>query len=64
VRLTEFWSRMDRQFGVGYTESIARDHVVSGLGGVTVEAALARGDEVKDVWRAVCDEFGVPSRER
>lgn len=64
VRHTEFWDRMARQFGPGYAESVARDHVLSVLGGVTVEAALARGDDVKGVWRAVCEEFGVPSRER
>jgi hypothetical protein len=55
---------MNRHFGVGYAESIARDHVLSDLGGATVEAALARGDDVKDVWRVVCEEFAVPSRER
>ena len=63
VRHTEFWDRMTRQFGASYAESVARDHVLSTLGGVTVEAALARGDDIKGVWRAVCDEFAVPSRE-
>ncbi|WP_043603949.1 MULTISPECIES: DUF3046 domain-containing protein [Protofrankia] len=64
MRLTEFWARMNKQFGSGYAESVARDHVVAGLGGVTVEAALARGDDAKDVWRAVREEFGLPARER
>lgn len=64
MRLTEFWARMNRHFGEGYAESIARDHVLATLGGATVEGALARGDDAKDVWRAVCEEFAVPSRER
>ncbi|EIV96006.1 Protein of unknown function (DUF3046) [Frankia sp. QA3] len=64
VRLTEFWAKMDTRFGSAYAESFARDHVLAGLGGATVEAALARGDDAKAVWRAVCDEFGVPARER
>ncbi|WP_322747865.1 MULTISPECIES: DUF3046 domain-containing protein [unclassified Frankia] len=64
MRLTEFWARMNKQFGSGYAESVARDHVVARLGGVTVSDALARGDDVKDVWRAVCDDFEVPARDR
>ncbi len=55
---------MNKQFGSGYAESVARDHVVARLGGVTVSDALARGDDVKDVWRAVCDDFEVPARDR
>jgi hypothetical protein len=62
--LTEFWAKMDRQFGSAYAESFARDQVLAGLGGATVEAALARGDDAKAVWRAVCEECDVPARER
>lgn len=63
MRLTEFWARMDRQFGAEYAQSVAHDHVLARLGGVTVEGALARGDDAKAVWRAVCAEFDVPARE-
>lgn len=63
VRLTEFWAKMNRQFGAEYAASVARDHVLGGLGGATVEGALARGDDAKAVWRAVCQEFDVPARE-
>jgi hypothetical protein len=55
---------MGRQFGAGYVDSVARDHVLASLGGATVEGALARGDDAKAVWRAVCQEFDVPARER
>jgi hypothetical protein len=63
VRLTEFWDRMNRQFGAEYAQSVARDHVLASLGGVTVEGAFARGEDAKAVWRAVCTEFDVPARE-
>lgn len=55
---------MNKQFGAAYADSLARDHVIAGLGGATVEAALRRGDDAKQVWRAVCDEFDVPARDR
>jgi len=38
--------------------------VLAPLGGRTVEAALAAGVEAKRVWRAVCEEFGVPRAKR
>lgn len=64
VRLQEFWSRMGRQFGPAYAESVADDHVLSGLGGRTVTQALAEGSDVKVVWQAVCEEFEVPAQLR
>jgi hypothetical protein len=60
VRLTVFWERMREQFGEAYAESLAKDYVLSGLGGRTVIKALADGEDVKVVWRAVCDAFSVP----
>jgi hypothetical protein len=64
VRLSEFWYRMGDQFGRSYAESIARDHVISGLGSRTVAQALDDGDDALQVWRAVCEEFEVPARNR
>jgi hypothetical protein len=60
VRLTEFWARMREQFGDVYAESLAKDYVLSKLGGRTVNKALADGEDAKVVWRAVCDTFNVP----
>lgn len=54
MRLTEFWRRMDEQFGEAYAESFAQDHVMSELGGRTVRQALDAGWEARDVWRAIC----------
>jgi DUF3046 family protein len=64
VRLTVFWERMRRQFGDSYAPSVARDYVLAGLGGRTVDQALAEGEDVKTVWRAVCEAFDVPDRLR
>jgi Protein of unknown function (DUF3046) len=60
VRLTEFWGRMREQFGDVYAESLAKDYVLSDLGGRTVNQALADGEDAKVVWRAVSDTFNVP----
>ncbi|HVT70958.1 MAG TPA: DUF3046 domain-containing protein [Trebonia sp.] len=64
MRLTEFWARMREQFGDVYAESLAKDFVLSGLGGRTVNKALADGEDVKLVWRAVSEQFNVPDRLR
>jgi hypothetical protein len=64
VQLTVFWDRMTAQFGDVYAQSVAKDFVLAGLGGRTVERALADGVEAKVVWRAVCEVFDVPDRLR
>jgi hypothetical protein len=64
VRLTEFWERMNARFGPAYADSVARDQVISGLGDRTVAEALAAGESAKDVWRAVCEHFEIPVRDR
>ena len=64
MRLTVFWGRMAEFFGEAYAGSVAKDHVLSTLGGRTVDKALADGEDVKVVWRAVCEAFNVPDRLR
>jgi len=64
MRLTVFWQRMDEHFGSGYAENFARDHVMSELGGRTVNQALDAGWETKDVWRVVCSVMDVPGERR
>ena len=64
VRLTAFWDLMRAQFGEAYAESVAKDFVLSGRGDRTVNKALADGEDVKVVWRAVCEAFHVPERLR
>ncbi|MFY1598858.1 DUF3046 domain-containing protein [Micromonospora sp. WMMD737] len=66
MRLTDFWSRLEDAFGPGYAGSIARDQVLSQLGGRTIEQALASGEQTHVVWRAVCAAYPdrVPARLR
>ena len=64
MRLTEFWRRMNEQFGEVYAQSVAKDFVLAGLGGRTVEQAFADGEDAKTIWRAVSAAFDVPQRLR
>ncbi|MFY1619963.1 DUF3046 domain-containing protein [Micromonospora sp. WMMD736] len=66
MRLTDFWARLEEAFGPGYAASIARDQVLSQLGGRTIEQALSAGERTSVVWRAVCAAYPdrVPARLR
>lgn len=55
---------MNQQFGEAYAESLAKDYVMSELGGRTIDQALADGESAKRVWQAVCATFDVPDRLR
>ncbi|NQW71858.1 MAG: DUF3046 domain-containing protein [Actinobacteria bacterium] len=63
MRLTDFWERMDEVHGLGYSQSWARDVVLSPLGCTAVEA-IERGIDTKEIWRAVCTVVEVPPRLR
>ena len=62
--MTTFWDRMRAQFGEVYAQSLAKDYVFERLRGRTVERALADGEDVKVIWRAVCQAFDVPENRR
>lgn len=64
MRLTVFWDKMRAQFGDDYAASVAKDHVLAGLGGRTADQALAEGIEPKTVWHAVCEAFEIPEKSR
>ncbi|MGH3157283.1 MAG: DUF3046 domain-containing protein [Streptosporangiaceae bacterium] len=64
MRLTVFWDRMNSQFGEDYAASVAKDYVLADLGGRTVSQALADGQDVKLIWKAVCEAFNVPENLR
>lgn len=64
MRLTVFWQRMAEHFGPGYADIFARDHVMTELGGRTVNEALDAGWEAKEVWRVVCSVMDVPGERR
>lgn len=64
MRITVFRRLMAEEFGPGRAEVLAKDHVFSGLGGRTVEQALAAGIPAKEIWREVCVAFDVPAERR
>ena len=64
MRLTEFWDRMNSQFGQNYAASVAKDYVLAGIGSRTVNQALADGEDAKTIWLAVCAAFDVPENLR
>ena len=55
---------MRAQFGEAYAPSAATTWSAATLGGRTVNQALADGEDVKKVWRAVCETFNVPDQLR
>ena len=55
---------MEARFGTAYARSYAADQVLATLGGRTVLQALEDGDDVKTVWRAVCEAVDAPATER
>ncbi|TWE29602.1 DUF3046 family protein [Prauserella muralis] len=59
-----FRRRMAEEFGAARAETLAKDHVLSGLGGRTVEQALEAGTPAKEIWQQVCAEFEIPAERR
>ena len=64
VRLTDFWDRMDQVFGPSYARSWAHDHVITALGGLTVDEAIEHGIDTVEIWRAVHADLQLPASER
>ena len=64
MRLQEFWSRLEGQFGSMRARSMARDHVFAALGGRSALEAIDAGVPVRKVWLAICEEYEVPPKER
>ncbi|EHK89122.1 DUF3046 domain-containing protein [Saccharomonospora azurea] len=64
MRITVFRRLMAEEFGAMRAETLASDHVLSGLGGRTADQALREGVPAKEVWHEVCAEFDVPRERR
>jgi hypothetical protein len=64
VRLQEFWSRMEQQFGTMRAQTVARDHVFGHLDSRTAVQAIEDGVDVRRVWLEVCKEYDVPPKDR
>lgn len=52
------------EFGQVYGDALLRDHILLELDGRTAEQAIEAGQEPREVWRALCEEFGVPAARR
>jgi Protein of unknown function (DUF3046) len=63
MRLTDFWERMETQFGPAYARSVAADYRLPALA-ATVDEAITAGVDTKLIWRAVCDAFELPATVR
>ncbi len=55
---------MEHHLGPAYSRTWAREQVLAGLGGRTVEEALAQGETPKTVWRVVWEVLELPASER
>ena len=64
MRLQEFWSRLEEQFGSMRAQSVTRDHVFSALGGRTPLDALEAGVPTRRIWLAICEEYDIPRKDR
>ncbi|MDL9936349.1 DUF3046 domain-containing protein [Gordonia sp. ABSL1-1] len=60
MRLTEFTELMVTEFGASSADSILVDHALLDFGGRTGAQAIEDGEEVRDVWVAICRDFDVP----
>jgi hypothetical protein len=64
MRLSEFWTLMDEEFGASYARLLARTHVLGSLGGLTAQQALEAGERPRTVWVAMCQDMDVPVERR
>ena len=64
MKLSEFWTNMDYEFGAGYARVLAGDLVLGSLGNMTALEALEAGVAPKDVWLAVCATQDIPEVRR
>lgn len=62
--MSEFWDLVDGEFGRARSRSLVRDHVLTALGNRTAEQALEAGEDLRDVWFAMCDDLEVPAARR
>ena len=60
VRMSEFWTLVDDEFGHAQGRTLVRDHVVGALGHRTPEQALDAGEEPREVWLALAADLEVP----
>ena len=64
VRLSEFWTLVDDEFGRAHGRALTKDHVLFELGNRTAEQAIADGEPLRTVWLTLCEAMDVPPERR
>ena len=60
MRLSEFWTLMEQEFGRPYGRTMASSHAIHALGDRTADEAIEAGEPVRMVWLALCDDLQIP----
>ncbi len=63
MKHSEFQRAMREEFGEVYAAVLIRDHWIARFAGTAAEA-LDRGEPIRDVWIALCEELQVPVERR
>lgn len=64
MRLSEFRRAVTEEFGESFGGALTRDLVLTELGDLTSEQALAAGIPAREVWLALCRANDVPENRR
>lgn len=64
MKLSEFQTAVDDEFGSAYGSVVVNDLVLAGVGDRTAREALAAGVPARDVWLALCEATDVPPARR
>ncbi|MEP6480753.1 MAG: DUF3046 domain-containing protein [Rhodoglobus sp.] len=60
MRLSEFQVAIADEFGEAYGRILRHDLVLTVVGGLTADQALAKGVPAREVWLALCRATDVP----
>lgn len=64
VRMSDFWTLVDGEFGPVHGRLLVHEHVLGALGHRTAQQALDAGEDARTVWFALCDDLDVPQERR
>ncbi len=62
--MSEFWQAVTDEFGESYGRLVTNDLVLREFGDLTAIGAIAAGEDVRDVWLALCVATEVPPSRR
>lgn len=64
MRYSEFRQLVDEVLGPQVGRALVRDLVLDSLGDRTAAQAVEDGEDLRTVWRALCDAMDVPASRR